>query len=46
MRMLIARAKGVICASAILTMVSGCVLVEQIGALRSNDNQASVPTVS
>lgn len=46
MRMLIARAKGVICASAISAMVSGCVLVEQIGALSQNDNQASVPTVS
>lgn len=46
MRMLIARAKGAVCALAISVLVSGCVLVEQIGALSQKDTQASVPTVS
>lgn len=46
MQMLIARAKGVICASAISAMVSGCVLVEQIGAIGQDGTKASVPTVS
>lgn len=46
MRMLIARAKGAVYALAISGAVSGCVLVEQIGALREGDTRASVPTVS
>lgn len=46
MRVLIAGAKGVVCASAISLMASGCVLVEQIGALNQDDARASVPTVS
>lgn len=46
MRMLIAHAKGVVCALAISGLVSGCVLVEQIGALSDDDLRASVPTLS
>lgn len=50
MRMLIARARGVVCAlaisGAISGLVSGCVLVEQIGALQERDTRASVPTLS
>lgn len=42
MRMLIARAAGVVCA----LMISGCALVEQIGALTTQDSGAPVPTLS
>lgn len=46
MRMLIAGAKGVICATAISAIASGCVLVEQIGAIGEDGTQVSVPTLS
>lgn len=42
MRMLAARAIGV----GLAFIISGCTLVEQIGALTSPDNQGAVPTVS
>lgn len=42
MRMLIARAAGAVCA----LMISGCTLVEQIGALSTRDNGDPAPTLS
>lgn len=42
MRMLMARATGAACA----LMISGCTLVEQIGALTSPEDRAAVPAVS
>jgi hypothetical protein len=42
MRMLIAHATGVVCA----LMISGCTLIEQIGALSTQDNGAAVPKLS
>tara|TARA_R110002072_G_scaffold42848_3_gene120734 strand:- start:3174 stop:3722 length:549 start_codon:yes stop_codon:yes gene_type:complete len=50
MKMLIARAKGVVGALAVFGavsgFVSGCALVEQIDAIGKNDRRVSVPTVS
>ena len=46
MRMSVARANGAVGAIVISGLLSGCALVERIGALGEDDQQASVPTVS
>ena len=43
MRLLVARARGMVCASVISMLLSGCALIEQIGAAGKNDQQVSVP---
>ncbi len=46
MRMLVARAKGAVCAIVISGLLSGCGLVERVGALGQDNQQSLVPTLS
>ena len=42
MRLLVARARGMVCASVISVLLSGCALVEQIGALGRDEQHVRV----